>query len=79
MTQTHRDGCLEGTGRGGGLGPAHWIPGAPAGEESMRGVEVPIKAGRMGRVEDRLGAGPVGLKEHVVRTKGARIQKLTLM
>ena len=45
---------------------------------SMRGVEVPgLKAGRTGRVEDRLGAGPVGLKEHVVRTKGARIQKLT--
>ena len=44
----------------------------------MRGVEVlGFKPGRKGRVEDRLGGGPMALKEHVVRTKGARIQKLT--
>ena len=41
---------------------------------SMRGVEVPgLKAGRTGRVEDRLGAGPVGLKEHVVSRRWAPV------
>lgn len=77
MTQTHRDGCFEGRGREEGALVLRIGLRAPAvSEHARRG-----SAGTQGRTEGPgrgpAGGGPVGLKEHVVRTKGARIQKLT--
>ena len=78
MTQTHRDGCFEGRGREeGDLVLRFGLRASAVSEHARRG-----SAGIQARTEGpgrgpTVGGGPMALKEHVVRTKGARIQKLT--
>lgn len=77
MTQTHRDGRFEGRGREeGALVLRIGLRASAVSEHARRG-----SAGIQGRTEGPgrgpAGGGPVALKEHVLRTKGARIQKLT--